>query len=59
MARKRKTPRRTPEEQARWDENTRRIEERIAYHKEMSELLGEREREQAALEALRQKRRAS
>jgi len=28
---------RTPEEQARWDENTRMLEERIAYHKAMAE----------------------
>ena len=33
MGQKRKRiPKRTPEEQQRWDRNTRMLEERIAYH---------------------------
>ena len=43
----------TPEREARWDETTRMVEERIAYHREMSLLLGEREHEQARLAELR------
>ena len=35
----------------------RLVAERIAFHTEMSELLGEREREQALLESLREQRR--
>ena len=46
MARKKKRiPKRTPEEQARRDENTRMIEERIAYHR--AKALEEEGREQA------------
>ena len=37
MAKKRKKIPRTPEQQARWDETTRMVEERIAYHKAMAE----------------------
>ena len=50
---KRKKTTWTAEDQARWDENTRRVRERIAYHSEMSRLLGEREQEQRRLEELR------
>ena len=31
--RKKKIPKLTPEDQARWDETTRMLEERIAYHR--------------------------
>jgi hypothetical protein len=51
--RKRKKATRTADDDARWDENTRRLRERIAYHSEMSRLLGERERELRRLEELR------
>ena len=57
MAKKRKIPKETPEEIARWEETRRKVDERIAFHQEMSELLGEREREQALLERLREQRR--
>lgn len=43
----------TPEREAQWERTTRLLEERIAYHTEMSRLLGEREREQRRLEELR------
>lgn len=43
----------TPEDEARWQRTTRMVEARIAYHSEMSRLLGEREREQARLDELR------
>ncbi len=39
----------TPEEEARRAETQRMPEEQIAYHKAMSELLGERERQQAII----------
>ena len=54
MAKKRR--KRTPwtaEDEARWERTTRLVRERIAYHREMSRLLGEREREQRRLEELR------
>jgi len=51
--RKRKKTTWTAEDQARWDETTRLVQERIAYHSEMSRLLREREREQERLEELR------
>jgi hypothetical protein len=50
---KRKKTTRTPEQEARWERNTKLLEERIAYHSEMSRLLREREREQERLEELR------
>ena len=43
----------TAEDEARWERTTRLVRERIAYHREMSRLLGEREREQRRLEELR------
>jgi len=51
--RKRKKTTWTAEDQARWDETTRLVQERIAYHSEMSRLLREREHEQERLEELR------
>ncbi|HEX3289992.1 MAG TPA: hypothetical protein VHR46_01265 [Gaiella sp.] len=51
--RKRKRTTWTDEDEARWERTTRLVQERIAYHAEMSRLLGEREREQDRLEALR------
>lgn len=43
----------TAEDEARVQRTTRLVRERIAYHSEMSRLLGEREREQRRLEELR------
>lgn len=43
----------TAEDEAPWERTTRLVRERIAYHTEMSRLLGEREREQRRLEELR------
>ena len=45
----------TAEDEARWERTTRLVRERIAYHSEMSRLLGEREREQRRLEELRRR----
>ncbi len=53
MARKRRKTIWTAEDEARWQRTRRLVEERIAYHSEMSRLLGEREREQRRLEELR------
>lgn len=54
MARsKRKKTTWTAEDEARWQRTTRLVQERIAYHTEMSRLLGEREREQRRLDELR------
>ena len=54
MARKRrKKTTWTAEDEARWERPTRLVRERIAYHSEMSRLLGEREQEQRRLEELR------
>ena len=53
MKKKRKKTTWTAEDEERWQRNTRRLEERMAYHSEMSRLLGEREREQRRLEELR------
>ena len=50
---KRKKTAWTAEDEARWERTTRLVRERIAYHSEMSRLLGEREREQERLEELR------
>jgi hypothetical protein len=58
MAKKKRKTTWTAEDQLRWDETTRRVRERIAFHEEMAELLGEREREQALLEQLRSGRPA-
>lgn len=52
-SRKRKKTIWTSDDEARWQRTTRLLEERIAYHSEMSRLLGEREREQRRLEELR------
>ena len=43
----------TAEDEARVQRTARLVQERIAYHSEMSRLLGEREREQRRLEELR------
>lgn len=43
----------TTEDEARVQRTARLVRERIAYHSEMSRLLGEREREQRRLEELR------
>ena len=43
----------TSEDEARVQRTARLVRERIAYHSEMSRLLGEREREQRRLEELR------
>ena len=51
---KRKLPKLTPEELARWDETTRMLEERIAYHRAKAE---EEERERARRAAVPQWRR--
>ena len=61
MAKKRKkrSPTTAPEEQARRAETQRMLEERIAYHKAMSELLGERERAQRVIAEAEAKRKAS
>ncbi|HEX5582689.1 hypothetical protein [Gaiella sp.] len=53
MAKRKKKTTRTPEQEARWERTTKLVEERMAYHSEMSRLLREREREQARLEELR------
>lgn len=54
MARKkRKKTTWTAEDEARVQATARLVEERIAFHSEMSRLLGEREREQRRLEELR------
>ena len=45
----------TAEDEARWERTTRLVRERIAYHSEMSRLLGEREWEQRRLEELRRR----
>jgi hypothetical protein len=47
----------TAEDRAAFDETTRLLEERIAYHQRMSELLGERERDRIA--ELERRQRAS
>jgi hypothetical protein len=52
-SRKRKMTIWTTEREAQWERTTRLIQERIAYHREMSRLLGEREREQRQLDELR------
>jgi hypothetical protein len=62
MAKKRKKkrgPTTTPEEEARRAETQRMLEESIAYHKAMSELLGERERHQAIIAEAEARRKAS
>jgi len=61
MAKKRKStkPIWTAEELARRAENQRKLEEQIAYHKAMSELLGERERQQAIIAEAEARRKAS
>ena len=51
--RKRKKTTWTAEDQARWDRTTKLVQERMAYHSEMSRLLGERKQEQRRLEELR------
>ena len=38
MAKRKRIPKMTPEERARYDANTRMLEERIAYHTRMAEL---------------------
>jgi hypothetical protein len=53
MRKKRKKTTWTPEDEARWQRTTTLVEERIAFHSEMSRLLGERERERRRLEELR------
>ncbi len=51
--RKRKRTTWTADDEARWQRTTRLVQERIAYHTEMSRLLGERDREQRRLDELR------
>ena len=53
MAKKKRKTSRTLEDDLQLEELRRRVQERIAYHEEMSILLKEREREQATLERLR------
>jgi len=52
-SRKRKKTIWTSEDEARVQRTARLVRERIAYHSEMSHLLGEREREHRRLEELR------
>ncbi|HXQ86870.1 MAG: hypothetical protein WCE47_11690 [Gaiella sp.] len=52
-SRKRKKTIWTSEDEARVQRTARLVRERIAYHSEMSRLLGEREREHRRLEELR------
>lgn len=52
-SRKRKKTIWTSEDEARVRRTARLLSERIAYHSEMSQLLGEREREQRRLDELR------
>ena len=52
-SRKRKKTIWTSEDEARVQRTARLVRERIAYHSEMSRLLGEREREHHRLEELR------
>ncbi len=55
----RKIQKLTTEDHQRFADTRRMVEERIAYHTEMSLLLREREREQEQLEKLRAERKAS
>ena len=61
MAKKRKRtkPIWTAEEEARRAETDRMLEERIAYHKAMSELLGERDHAQRVIAEAEARRKAS